>query len=62
MDLVGFLALKEYKALNKDDMQHFFQRCQHFYVELCCQRKKQLPLDNEVLKQLKFPHLQMVVN
>ena len=60
VDVARFLALEEYKALNKDDKQHFFQRCQQFYVELCCQLKKRLPLDNEVLKQLKFLHPQTV--
>ena len=60
VDVARFLALEEYKALNKDDMQHFFQQCQQFYVKLCCQLKKQLPLDNEVLKQLKFLHPQTV--
>jgi hypothetical protein len=62
VEVSKLLVLQEYTALNKDDLQHFFQRCQHFYVELCCQLKKRLPLDNDVLKQLKFLDPQTVVN
>ena len=61
VEVAKILVLQEYTALNKGDLQHFFQRCQNFYVELCCQLKKRLPLDNEVLKQLKFLDPQTVV-
>ena len=44
VEVAKLLVLQEYTALNKDDLQHFFQRCQQF-VELCCQLKKRLPFD-----------------
>jgi hypothetical protein len=56
------LATDEYKALDKGALAECFRRCKQFYTELCCQLKKRLPLDNAVVKELKFLDPQTVVS
>jgi hypothetical protein len=43
------LYLKDAK-ISGDEAHHFYSRCQSFYVELCCQLKMRLPLNNALLQ------------
>lgn len=54
VEVAKMLTANEYKALDKEALEQYFRRCEHFYTELCCQLKHRLPLNNAVVKELAF--------
>ena len=55
------LVSDSFKQVAKEKTTECFQISKQFLIELCCQLKKRLPLDNLVIQDLKFLNPQMAM-
>jgi hypothetical protein len=61
-DAARLLVSDAYKNVRKEMINECFQRCQPFLIELSFQLKKRLPIDNPLVRQLRFLNPQLAIS
>ena len=62
IDVARLLISAAYKNVGKEMINACFQRCQQFLIELCFQLKERLPIDDPLVRQLRFLNPQLAVS
>ena len=62
VEAAKLLLSDEYKVLDKQALADCFSRCKQFLVEVCFQMQKRLPLNNDVMRELKILDPQTTVS
>jgi hypothetical protein len=61
-DAARLLVSDAYKNVRKEMINECFQRCQQFLIELSFQLEKRLPIDNPLVRQLRFLNPQLAIS
>ena len=61
-DVARLLVSAAYKNVGKEMINVCFQRCQQFLIELCFQLNERLPIDDPLVRQLRFLNPQLAVS
>ena len=61
-DVARLLVSNAYKNVGKEIINACFQRCQQFLIELCLQLKERLPIDDPLVRQLRFLNPQLAIS